>query len=77
MEESMKKDLHKILSKVLDEREMQVTSMNYGLGDFKAMSFEEIGDRLHLTKECIRQIKEKAMRKLGLYEGTDILKQYI
>lgn len=77
MTESMRQDLDKILFKVLDERERQVIYMNYGLGDFEAMSFDEISDRMHLTKECIRQIKEKAMRKLRLYEGTEVLKQYI
>lgn len=77
MEESMRKDLNKILSKVLDEREKQVICMNYGLGDFEAMSFQEISDRMGLTKECIRQIKEKAMRKLRLYEGNEVLRQYL
>lgn len=77
MEESMKKDLNKILSKVLDDREKQVICMNYGLGDFEAMSFQEISDRMGLTKECIRQIKEKAMRKLRLYEGNEVLRQYL
>lgn len=77
MEESMKKDLNKILSKVLDDRGKQVICMNYGLGDFEAMSFQEISDRMGLTKECIRQIKEKAMRKLRLYEGNEVLRQYL
>jgi len=77
MEESMKNDLNKILNKVLDEREKQVIEMNYGLGDFEAMSFQEISDRMGLTKECIRQIKEKAMRKLRLYEGNEVLRQYL
>ena len=77
MEESMRKDLNKILSKVLDDREKQVICMNYGLGDFEAMSFQEISDRMGLTKECIRQVKEKAMRKLRLYEGNEILRQYL
>ena len=77
MEESMKSDLNKILNKVLDEREKQVISMNYGLGEFEAMSSQEISDRMGLTKECIRQIKEKAMRKLRLYEGNEVLRQYL
>lgn len=77
MEESMKNDLNKILNKVLDEREKQVIEMNYGLGDFEAISFQEISDRMGLTKECIRQIKEKAMRKLRLYEGNEVLRQYL
>ena len=77
IKESMKKDLNKILDKILDERERQVIDMNYGLGDFEAMSFKEISDRMGLTKEYIRQIKEKAMRKLRLYEGNEMLRQYL
>lgn len=77
MEESMKSDLDKILNKILDEREKQVIEMNYGLREFEAMSFQEISDRMGLTKECIRQIKEKAMRKLRLYEGNEVLRQYL
>ena len=77
MEESMKNDLNRILNKVLDEKEKQVIEMNYGLGEFEAMSFQEISDRMGLTKECIRQIKEKAMRKLRLYEGNEVLRQYL
>lgn len=77
MVESMREDVEKILNKVLDEREKQVISMNYGLGGKEAMSFQEISDRLGLTKECIRQIKEKAMRKLRLFEGNKILRQYL
>lgn len=77
MEESIKKDIDKILTKILDEKEIQIIYMNYGLGDFEAMSFQEIGDRLGLTKECVRQLKEKAMRKLRLYEGSEVLRQYL
>lgn len=77
IKESMKKDLSKLLSKVLDEREKKVINMNYGLEGFEPMSFQEISDRIGLTKECVRQIKEKAMRKLRLYEGSENLRQYL
>lgn len=77
MDLSMRKDLDKILSKVLNEKEKQVISMNYGLGDFEAMSFQEIGDRMGIIKEGVRQIKEKAMRKLRLYDGSEVLRQYL
>lgn len=78
IEGSISKDLMTFINKVLDDREKQVIIMNYGLGGFESpMSFQEIGDRMGLTKECIRQIKEKALRKLRLHDGNRILKQYL
>lgn len=48
----------------LDEREAQVLQMRYGIGYSKAKTLEEIGSSFGLTKERIRQIEDKALRKL-------------
>lgn len=77
MKESMTNDLLHFMRKVLDEREFVVMVLNYGIGKEGPMSFQEIGDRMGLTKECIRQVKEKALRKLRLHDGNVVLKQYI
>lgn len=81
MEESMRKDIFGFLDKILDEREKEVIVLNYGLGRESAMAFDEIGDQMGLTKECIRQIKEKALRKLRLRRDDsfagNLLKQYL
>lgn len=77
LNESMIQDLNKVLNKVLDDREKTVIVLNYGLNGNSPMAFQEIGDRLGLTKECIRQVKEKALRKLRLYDGNILLKQYL
>lgn len=81
LEESMSKDLYCFLDKTLDEREKMVIVLSYGIGRDFPMSFEEIGNVMGLTKECIRQIKEKALRKLRLRRDDSSagynLKQYL
>lgn len=70
-------DIMNFLSKVLDNKELEVIILNFGFNRDFPMSFAEISDRLNLTKECIKQIKEKALRKLRLHDGNIILKQYL
>lgn len=77
MKDSILKDIIYLLDKVLDEREKSIIILNYGIGKDSPMSFSEISRNLNLTTESIRQIKEKAMRKLRLYEGNSYLKQYL
>lgn len=48
----------------LEEREAKVIRMYFGIGQELPMTLEEIGNKLHLTRERVRQIKEKALRKL-------------
>jgi len=60
----VKRELHKLLS-TLNEREREIITLYYGLDSSReAMTLEGIGDKYSLTKERIRQIKEKAIRKL-------------
>ena len=61
-EVNLKDELIKLMS-ILDDREKNVVIDYYGLGG-TPMTLQEIGDELSLTKERIRQIKEKALRKL-------------
>ena len=49
---------------VLDNRERDIVVDYYGLNGNTPMTLQEIGDELSLTKERVRQIKEKALRKL-------------
>jgi RNA polymerase primary sigma factor len=68
----IKNELQKTLS-VLDDREKEIIENYFGINtDFEPMTLEAIGEKYNLTKERIRQIKEKAIRKLrhnanGLY----------
>jgi RNA polymerase primary sigma factor len=61
-EEVLKNELETTLS-VLSERERKIIEMYFGM-DGSSMTLEQIGDEYGLTKERIRQIKEKALRKL-------------
>jgi RNA polymerase primary sigma factor len=62
---------------VLDEREATVIKLRFGLDDDRPMTLQEIGDRLHLTRERIRQIEQKAMRKLGRSKKLQQLRGYL
>lgn len=62
---------------VLDEKEELVLKLRFGLDDDRPMTLQEIGDRLHLTRERIRQIEQKAMRKLGRSKKLQQLRGYL
>lgn len=72
-EEETKENINKILS-VLSERERAIIEMYFGLNG-SPLTLEEIGEEFELTKERIRQIKEKAIRKIR--NNADILKEYL
>ena len=52
------------LGKHLKQREAQILKLHYGLNGNEPFGFKEIGERLHLTREAIRQIHNKALKKL-------------
>ena len=58
------KDQVKMVLETLDAREAEVLRLYFGLGDEEAMTLEDIGTRFSLTRERVRQIKEKALRRL-------------
>ncbi|MGA2360940.1 MAG: RNA polymerase sigma factor RpoD/SigA [Candidatus Aminicenantales bacterium] len=62
---------------VLDEKEETVIKLRFGLDDDRPMTLQEIGDRLHLTRERIRQIEQKAMRKLSRSKKLQQLRGYL
>jgi RNA polymerase primary sigma factor len=63
MEESLKEEVQQGLS-ILSPREVEVLSAYYGLNGQKSLTLEEIGDLYGLTRERVRQIKERAIRRL-------------
>ncbi len=63
MDESLKIDIERALS-LLHPREAEITRLYFGIGREHPLTLEEIGQRFGLTRERVRQIKEKALRKL-------------
>lgn len=63
MEESLKIDIERALS-TLHSREAEIIRLYFGIGREHPLTLEEIGQRFGLTRERVRQIKEKALRKL-------------
>lgn len=63
MKKSLENEIQSALS-TLDEREREVISLYFGLSKRPEMTLEEIGTQFRLTRERVRQIKEKALRKL-------------
>ena len=76
MEGSLRKEVQRALS-TLSERESLVISSYFGLDGSQAMTLEEIGEKFDLTRERVRQIKEKATRKLKNSTRTKLLKAYL
>ena len=75
-ESTLGEDLDKALA-TLTERERTVMRLYYGLGDEGAMTLEEIGKRLGLTRERIRQIKDQAIERLRHHSRSKYLEGYI
>jgi RNA polymerase primary sigma factor len=61
----------------LSNREAEVISSYYGLNDMQPMTLEEIGERFSLTRERVRQIKEKATKRLRYCSSSEVLKGYL
>ncbi len=74
--ESLRKDIDRSLS-TLTIRESEILKMYYGLNGQPAQTLEEIGDRFDLTRERVRQIKEKAIRRLKHTSRSKMLKSYL
>ena len=75
-QDSLKKDIERSFS-ILSERETSILKMYYGLDGLSPMSLEEIGTKLSLTSERVRQVKSKAIRKLKEMKNTKRLKNYL
>jgi len=62
---------------VLSPREIEVVASYYGLQGYEALTLEEIGERYGLTRERVRQIKERAIRRLRKSNLSSALKSYL
>src|SRR5690625_1449900 len=76
MGESLKVEIERALSK-LTKREAEVIRLYFGIGREHSLTLEEIGERFDLTRERVRQIKEKALRKLRHHNRSAALRAYL
>lgn len=72
----LKKQLNEVLS-TLSDRERKVVEMRFGLKDGVARTLEEVGAEFRVTRERIRQIEAKAIRRLKSPEVEAVLRDYI
>ena len=76
MTDSLRKEVQRALS-TLTQREADVITLYFGLNGEHAMTLEEIGEKFNLTRERVRQIKEKAIRRLRHTSRSKALKPYL
>ena len=73
---NMAKRIQNVLS-TLNEREEKILRMRFGIGEKHDHTLDEVGQVFELTRERIRQIEEKALRKLKHSSRADKLKSFI
>jgi RNA polymerase primary sigma factor len=76
MNESLSREIDRALS-TLTERERDVVKLFFGIGVTHGLTLEEIGAKFDLTRERVRQIKEKAIRRLRHSSRSKLLKTYL
>ena len=74
--ESMAMELRQVLDKVLKDREKQIVCACFGIGETEK-GLEEVGDKMGLTRERVRQIREKSITKLRDSGNVKILMKYL
>ena len=76
MIDSLRREVQRTLS-TLTQRESDVLAYYFGLNGKHPMTLEEIGEKFNLTRERVRQIKEKATRRLRHSSRSKVLKSYL
>jgi RNA polymerase primary sigma factor len=76
LDDSLRQEIERSLS-TLTPREADVVRLYFGLTGKQPLTLEEIGDKFDLTRERVRQIKEKAVRRLKHTSRSKLLKAYL
>lgn len=76
MTDSLKAEIESALS-TLTDRECEVIKLYFGINSDHSLTLEEIGEKFHLTRERVRQIKEKAIRRLRHASRSKNLRSYL
>ena len=75
--EDLQLTLHRVFKVRLTQREKEIVTMSYGLFGEPSKTLEEIGQRFELTRERVRQIREKSIRKLKHNSTSRRIKEYM
>ncbi|MBU3011083.1 RNA polymerase sigma factor RpoD/SigA [Polaribacter vadi] len=76
MKESLNTDIERALN-ILTQKEAKVIKMFFGLGNYKPTSLSEIGETFDLTRERVRQVKQRAIKRLKNKYKTEVLRYYL
>ena len=72
----LREEVHRVLNN-LTQREREVIELRFGLIDDQDHTLEEVGRRLKVTRERVRQIEERAIRKLRHPQSSRLLREYL
>lgn len=76
LHESLQKEISRVIS-LLADKEREIVKLFFGLESNAPHSYEDISEKVNLTRERVRQIKEKALRKLRKSSKSRLLKSYL
>ena len=76
MNESLSREIDRSLS-TLTDRQREVVKLYFGIGCDNSLSLEDIGEKFELTRERVRQIKDKALKRLRHTSRSKMLKTYL
>jgi RNA polymerase primary sigma factor len=76
MKESLRIEIRNSM-RILPEKDKDIVELFFGLGSGQALSLEEIGEKYHLTRERVRQIKDKALARIRDNSRSRVLKTYL
>ncbi len=76
MQDSLRTDIDRVLD-TLPIREREIMRLYYGIGERTPMSLNEIGEVFDISRERVRQIREKAIRMLRHKSRNEVLKAYL
>lgn len=74
--ESLKKEIRRVL-KLLNPREAEIVNAYFGLDGENGLTIDQIGQKYDLTKERIRQIKERAIKRMQMGKRSNTLQKYL
>ncbi len=76
LRDSLRREIQRSLS-MLSQREREIINLFYGLSTKHPLTLDEIGEKFGLTRERVRQIKERSIRRLRKTSRSNLLKQYL